>query len=242
MKRDRYIVHYLAARARAEPIHLLLHYADVDYERHDLSMKELASGERGKQFPSSQLPVLEILTRDERPCISQSGSIMRYLAREHGLVANDPVEAARQDAVFELSQEFAKVNPMVNLWPKSELAIQEFLNKGCGNGSGYPVQPRLQAASQLLGENKFFSGNDVEPCYADFNMWHYLDNLDSLIPDILKSMSTSKQDLSNLSDWMLRIAQLPGVAQYLSTRPRGTDLGKTGTIIQESYKRHKPWD
>eukprot|EP00630_Chrysocystis_fragilis_P003470 CAMPEP_0197395436 /NCGR_PEP_ID=MMETSP1165-20131217/7067_1 /TAXON_ID=284809 /ORGANISM="Chrysocystis fragilis, Strain CCMP3189" /LENGTH=314 /DNA_ID=CAMNT_0042921197 /DNA_START=15 /DNA_END=960 /DNA_ORIENTATION=+ len=174
-------VHYLAARARAEPIWLLLSYAEVPAARHDLSLAELADGARAREFPTSQLPVLEIMSSRER--LSQSGTIMRFLAREHGLVPSDALGAARADEVFELSQELARVNPMVNVYERDEEKVAEFLRKGAGNGSGYAVLPRLDALVSFLAEKPFFGGD--APAYCDFNAFHYLDNLDTLIPGVL---------------------------------------------------------
>mmetsp|Transcript_4948 Transcript_4948/g.15513 ORF Transcript_4948/g.15513 Transcript_4948/m.15513 type:complete len:231 (+) Transcript_4948:49-741(+) len=226
---NKYVLHYICVRARAEPIHLMLHYAKVPYERHDFSLGDLKEKKQKEQFPTSQLPVLEV--RGKTQPLAQSGAIMRYLAKEHGLMSEDPFEAALQDAVFELSQEFAKVNPYVNMYPKDK-NIDEFMTKGAGNGAGYPMIPKLKAASDLLGERNFFGG--ASPCFADFNMWHYLDNLDTLVPDIL-------DDHANLVAWMVRVAQLDGIAQYLKTRPASAECGVEGSPIKFLADLKKKW-
>ena len=59
---------------------------------------------------------------------------MRYLAKEHGLCAVDPVAAALEDAAFELSQEFAKVNPYVNIYDKDK-DLDEFLSRAVPKSS-----------------------------------------------------------------------------------------------------------
>lgn len=228
-----YVVHYLDARARAEPIWLLLSYAEIPAVRHDFSLAEIQSGARIRDFPSSQLPVLEIVESGAK--IAQSGAIMRYLARQHGLVPDDAVKAAKVDEVFELSQEFARVNPFVNIYSKEQSKIDEFLRKGAGDGSGYPVLPRLDALASNLGEMPFFGGD--QPAYCDFNCFHYLDNLDTLIPDVLK-------DHQLLIDWMVRLANLPGINKYLESRPKqGSDkLGMPGSPIRTEPDHPKPWD
>ena len=195
--------------------------------RHDFTLAELGEGARKKQFPLSQLPVLEILQGETRSYVSQSGTIMRYLATKLKLTPEDPLEAAQQDSIFELSQEFAKVNPYVNLYSAADLPA--FLEKGAGNGSGYPIKPQLHAASVILGEKPFF-GKET-PAYADFNMWHYLDNIDTLVPGIL-------DDFPNLKEYMVRLARLDGVKQYLQERPQLGDpnLGKDGAPIRDASK------
>jgi len=229
----RYVVHYMDVRARAEPIHLLLHFADVPYIRRDFTMAELKAGARAKAFPTSQVPVLELLDGPHAGAqLTQSGSIMRYLAREHGLVAADAVVAARQDAAFELAQEFGKVNPMVNMYKRDEARTADFLSQGAGNGSGYAFAPKLDAAVAMLDAEggKFFGGDT--PCYADFNMWHYLDNLDTLVPDILAPP---------LVAWMTRVAALPPIDEYLrAKRPDAAKMGADGAPIR-SVRADKPW-
>lgn len=227
-----YVVHYLDARARAEPIWLLLSYARVPAVRHDFSLAELQNGARVRDFPTSQLPVLEIVESGAQ--IAQSGTIMRYLARQHGLVPDDALEAAKVDEVFELSQEFGRVNPFVNIYNKEQAKIDEFLRKGAGDGSGYPVLPRLDALASRLGEMLFFGGD--KPAYCDFNCFHYLDNLDTLLPNILK-------DHQLLIDWMVRLANLPDVKTYLASRAQqGSDkLGMPGSPIQTVPTHAKPW-
>lgn len=225
-----YTVHYLAGRARAEPIWLLLAYAGIPAKRHDLTLAELGSGARAEQFGSKQLPCLEIDGR----IMSQSGAIMRYLARQHGLDSSDPWESALLDEVFELSQELAKVNPLVNLWDPTQERIDEFFKSGAGTGSGYPVMPRVAALSESLGQKSFFGGE--KPKYPDFNVFHYLDNLDTLVPGILDGHH-------NLVEWMCRVASLPGIKEYLKNRPQigSTELGKPGTRIQSTNFPPKKW-
>lgn len=228
-----YAVHYISVRARAEPIHLLLAYAGVPCVRHDYSLKEVGAKAHKARFGQyAQLPALELLETGpkEGRVLFQSGTILRYLAKRHGLVPADDLDAAAADEIFELSQELAKSNPLVNLAPpegRSE-ALAAFLDKGAGNGSGYPIGQTLGAARDKLGDRAFFGGD--APCFADFNMFHYVDHIDTIAPKVL-------DDAQELVEWMRRVSSLPNVAAYLKDRPAAETQGKAGALIRDDKAR-----
>ena len=84
---------------------------------------------------------------------------------------------------------------------------------------------QIKAASDVLGDKNFFGGD--KPCYADFNMFHYLDNLDTLLPDSI--------DHENLKEWFHRVATLEEISAYLKERPQlgSCDVGRPGSAIQD---------
>jgi len=127
------------------------------------------------------------------------------------------------------------VNPLVNMYERNDAKVAEFLERGAGNGSGYAVVPRLDALAAALGDGPFFGGD--QPSYGDFNAFHYVDNLDTLVPGILG-------DRAGLVAWMVRVSRLPGVSTYLASRPPlgTTSLGFPKAPIQTPAGHRKPWD
>lgn len=88
----------------AELARAILEYAGVQFEDVRLDRDKAEAAEKDTLF--GMLPVLEV----DGKIIAQNQSICRYLAREHGLVGQDNVEAALSDLVMDgLWHMFAKV-------------------------------------------------------------------------------------------------------------------------------------
>ena len=66
------------------------------------------------------------------------------------------------------------------------------------------------------GFKKYFCGDEVT--YADFAMFHIMDLVRMVEPNLI-----SKND--NLVKWMNRVENLPGVKEYLQSRPESIGVG-----------------
>lgn len=87
---------YFAGRGIVEPIRLLLNECDVDYDDVYFTRETLADKKKDLLF--GQLPVWQ---EPQGFTLVQSNSILRYLAKKHGLISSDAHEAAQQDSINE---------------------------------------------------------------------------------------------------------------------------------------------
>ena len=71
--------------------------------------------------------------------------------------------------------------------------------------------------SHVLGSSLFFGG--PTPLYADFAALHVFDMCETLREGCVQERSES------IAKWMQRMRVLPGVREYLTTRPPLEDLG-----------------
>merc|ERR1712070_435091 len=115
----------------------------------------------------------------------ESHDIAQHLARKAGppMMPSDPSAAERAAFIFELCTaegksfccpelgSFSSINPMLNWFPASE-GRQRF------EAAVPALTDALVSFEAELGEGPFFTGE--EPCYADFQVFHYLDNLSTL--------------------------------------------------------------
>ena len=140
-----------------------------------------------------------------------------------GFVPADPVKAALADALHETAQDLYRIMPIVNIfrgeaWHKEK---EEYFTK--------TLPSKLPALVKMLGAQKFFCGDAVT--YADFAVYTILDLVRLVEPGVVSQHN-------NLAAWMARVEQLPGVKQYLESRPLcigiGVDpkrIGKNGEEI-----------
>ena len=85
--------------------------------------------------------------------------------------------------------------------------------------------PALRALAAELGGRPFFGG--AAPHYGDFGLWKQADNFTLLDPAASATLG------AEWAAWRLRMAALPGVAEYLRGRPGpgDPDAGYPGSII-----------
>lgn len=140
-----------------------------------------------------------------------------------GCIPKDPVDAAYCDSVFELGQELASINPIVNVWRNEKFATEKtrFFET--------VLPPRLNKLVIALGNNDYFTGS--EPAYCDFGVYHQLDLARLVEPTVFDKLPTIKA-------WMARVEALPGVREYIALRPECINIGTTPTLspLPEHYK------
>jgi len=214
--------------------------------------------------------------------IAQSGSLAR-LAGMLGSDCRSPTApgsldrldsdacwSAHNDSIFELAQEMCTVNPTLNCYTGQQFArAREFvLEDNIPSNLSYlerqmreVVIPRF--AKENLEKNK---GNDADvffgglgrPSIADFNVFHMVDNAQTLArmgdsdSDVFNE--TSKDTTFELStfpsmcSWMQRMWRLPGLKEYLERRPKVVDVGvdpglkdRNGTVIKQREGNGHCW-
>ena len=208
---------YFNLRALAESPQMMMHYAGVKY-RYEMAWDYYGKpwSEAKPEVPFGQLPVLVV---NDTVHIWQSGAIVRYLAKLAGFMPGDPVIAAQVDAVFEQTQElFAPLNPTVNV-----KTGEEHLKFKTMFLSSFPgILENFARQLELNEDGAYFFGS--QPYYCDFSAYHHFSLATILQQDILNAFPS-------ILDFMAAVENLPGVKEYLASRPRIADVGISPKLI-----------
>ena len=200
---------YLPVRARGEAARMIMAYGGIPYSDTIVEFGDLASWKSSGKLPFGQLPILEV----DDTVISQSGAIHRYLAglvSEPDFIPKDSVKAALADALHETAQDLYRIMPIVNMFKGEhwEREREEYFTK--------MLPTKLPALVKMLGNQQYFCGD--APTYADFAMYTIMDLVRLVEPGVV-----SQHD--NIAAWMTRVEQLPGVKEYVESRPDCVDIG-----------------
>ena len=208
---------YFTGRALAESPQMMMRYAGVEYRY------EMAWDYYGKPWSETKLEVafgqLPVLVVNDTAQIWQSGAIVRYLAKLTGTMLEDPLLAARVDAVFEQTQElFAPLNPTVNIKIGDEhLKFKEmFLNSFPG------ILKNFARQLELSDEGPYFFGS--KPYYCDFSAYNHFSLATILQQDILNAYPS-------VLNFMAAVENLSGLKEYLASRPEIIDAGTAPKLI-----------
>jgi len=219
---------YLPFRAMAEPTRFMLHFANIPYTDELIWGPAFQREKALDGFPFDKTPILEI----DGQRLAQSGSISRYVAKLAGLYPRDPLECAFADHIFEMGQEMCTINPLINCFTGYHHQSVKF--------EYFRGLPRIfQNLERQLGDKKYFGG--VEPNFADFQMLHYLLNIFLSEDDCFSRNPTLRR-------YTLEMSELPGVREYLESRPELIDIGvdpklkdKNGTVIAQRSPEGRAW-
>ncbi|KAL9962462.1 hypothetical protein ACROYT_G031567 [Oculina patagonica] len=122
-----YKLTYFDLRARAEPTRLVFAYAGVDYEDVRISWENRAEEwipfQNSGKCPFGQIPLLEV----EGVTLCQSMTILRFVAKRHGLMPSTDLQQAIADmfseGVYDLENEI--VRAIVTTDPEKQKALME---------------------------------------------------------------------------------------------------------------------
>ena len=208
---------YFKMRALAEAPQLLMHYAGLSY---DYAMSwEYYDAPWSEVKPTVMFKQLPILVVDDQHVIAQSSAILRYLNGLAGLSLENPIEAARCDAILEAAQEmFAPLNPTMNFatgddFEQKKQAMLPMLRSKCDDFE------RLLAAQ---GEGPFFSG--AKPMHCDFAVYHHISMAQRMHPSIL-------QDFPHLQELLESTSSIPAIQSYLAARPELIGIGTKPQLV-----------
>ncbi|KAM4700021.1 glutathione S-transferase Mu 5-like [Discoglossus pictus] len=197
------ILGYWDIRGLAHPIRLLLEYTGTPYEEKVYVTGEAPDYDRsqwldekeklGLDFPN--LPYL--LDGDVK--LTQSNTIMRYIARKHGLCGQSESTKNNVSLIENQVMDFRMGLAAIAYNPKFEELKGPFLEK-------LPVA--LGRSSRFLGERNWFAGDKIT--FADFLVYDVLDQHRMLDPTCL-------DQFKNLQDFMNRFEALPAIAAYMAS-------------------------
>ena len=147
--------------------------------------------------------------------------INRYLdslVTKPDFIPKDPIKAALVDAHHDTCEDLFKIMPIVNIFQGDQLKQEkeEFFSM--------TLPAKLPALVKMLGDQSFFFGDS--PTYADFAIYTVMDLVRLVEPG--EPGEVSQHD--NITAWMARVEQLPGVKEYLESRPEAATLD-VNTVI-----------
>jgi glutathione S-transferase len=188
---------YFASRGRAELIRLVLAEAGVEYDEHHVGKgtppadgrpTDLAELKAAGVLPFGAVPLWE----EPGLRLSQSAAIANHLARRHGLLPADPVEAARCDELLG-GVDDVRAEVEATVLPRWLGDLERL------------VAPRLTAGGFAVGK-----GLTV----ADLALWYLLE----LLRD--NGLGAALERCPGLSAFFGRIAARPRIAAYLASPRR----------------------
>merc|ERR1719273_1767270 len=197
----------------------MFYYSDISFNDVVFPWNQWPEEKVSDKIPFGQVPVLK--TQDGR-YISQSGSVSRYVAKLTGLYPSDPIEAALSDSIFEMAQDLTtQINRIANLYSDEKFIDErtKYFNPS--------LTDKLKNITRVLGVKPFFGGNS--PLYGDFLMLHVLE----MIIFVKRSEKDNFALQPSLMQWMKRMKELPGICDYLQTRPKSGSgkIGKVGSLM-----------
>lgn len=188
---------YLPFRAMAETIRFVLAHSGyvqgVDYEDEVVygpyfSERRRAKGPGGV-YPFDKVPVVSVAGRggveEQRLVIAQSASLARYAGRlgEKGgripALDSDPAWYAYNDSILELGQEMCTVNPTLNCYTGRDHAQMkgQYLRRSLVTNMAYLDR---QLREVVAPRRQLFFCSAEQPGVADFNIFHHIDNAETL--------------------------------------------------------------
>ncbi|XP_055351680.1 glutathione S-transferase Mu 3-like [Paramacrobiotus metropolitanus] len=194
------VLAYWDIRGLANPIRMLLEHVGVKYEFKVWDHEPETGWFAQKDKLDIKFPNLPYYIEGDKK-FSQSGAIIKYLARKHGLVAKNEDDLIQQDIVDGLLQDFR------NLWSWLVYVSSNDLETDKPRYHAR-VDPVMKQLDEMLDKQKFLVGDYLT--YNDFIFFEILDINTKLFPDFL-------QQFPNLQKYHDRIQHLKGVQEYLQS-------------------------
>ncbi|PRP89276.1 hypothetical protein PROFUN_02150 [Planoprotostelium fungivorum] len=197
MAQEKPTLTYFARRGLGEMPRLILVESGIEWtdNRVDTIDDLKASG----KLPYGQVPLLEY---PDGFSISQSGAIVRHIARQHGLYGKNDKEAAEADMVFDGANDL-RLHSRATIGNDTlrEKFISEVLPKWLG----------FFEAHLKKNGSSYFVGHDIT--FADIAVYNTFYNMQILIPAAkLEGFPLCQKHFES-------IASRPRIAEYLKSRP-----------------------
>ena len=209
---------YFDARARVEPIRVILEELSVPYENRKISFEDWE--EMKGDTPFGALPMLE----DGDTRIFQTHAIIRHLARVYDLYGSTELEHVRCDVIEEA---ISDLNELVGKAP-----WRPDFSDGRADYIANELSPALQRLKAFLNSNQSPGGFWVGPSltFVDLIAFALLDTTLAMFPEAF-------EEAAALRAFCARIAARPRIAAYLASdrRPAIIQLGPGGPICDSHF-------
>ncbi|GBN46386.1 Glutathione S-transferase Mu 1 [Araneus ventricosus] len=182
----------------AEPIRFLLHFKNVDFEDKRYSLDDRSEWEKDKFSLNFDFPNLPYYI-EGNVRLTQSNTILRYLAGKYGLDGSTEEEKLRVSLSEQQIADFRGSLVQLSYNENFEKLKPDFIAN---------VPSQLKLIADFLGDRKFLAGSSVT--YADFMAYNAVDFYRYLIPNVLT-------DFQTLREYQERIQSLPELQSYLKS-------------------------
>ncbi len=216
-------LHYFRGRGRAETTRWMLAVNRIEFDNVDLETPEdLAALRASGKLPFDQIPLLEI----DGLCLSQSGAMIRYLARRGDLYGDSEIDAVWCDMTAGTVADFAETGLQAAFQPSDEVAAAMLRDRFAKFG------PRFDA--RLQANEGHMAGRRLS--LADVVLAEALTNYLERVPDLLDSTPA-------LADLLARVTAHPGIAAYLGLpnrwpMPREQYVVDVARVLQRALPPH----
>jgi len=217
---------YFKGRGRAETTRWMLAVNGIDFEQVALATPEdLAALRTSGKLPFDQIPLLEI----DGLCLSQSGAMIRYLARRGDFYGDKDIDAAWCDMVAGAAADFAGPAMQAAFQPTAAVAVANLRQSFAKFG------PRFEARL-IANDGLHMAGTRLS--FADVVLAEALTASLERVPDILV-------ETSGLADLQARVTAHPGIAAYLASDARWPIPGDqyvidVARVLQRALPPHMP--
>ncbi|PPR78404.1 MAG: hypothetical protein CFH01_01010 [Alphaproteobacteria bacterium MarineAlpha2_Bin1] len=209
---------YFKMRALAEAPQMLMNYAGIKYEY--IMSWDYFEDEWKNVKPKIAFKQLPLLIIDGGYEIPQSLAILTYIEKLAGLYIEDPIIAAKADAILNGAQElFLPLNPIVNF-----AVGEDFKNKRDDlMPSLLSKFDDLNRLLELSNTNYFI---DDRPHACDFLAFHHLDLSRFLDGSLVKKFPRIEKFLN-------AIEEIDTINNYLINRPKLIDVSIDPKLVIE---------
>jgi glutathione S-transferase len=209
---------YFEARARVEPIRVILEELAIPYEDKKISFETWAEMKNDTPFgalPSYRKGDMEIF---------QSHAIIRHLARTHDLYGSTEAERVRCDVIEEAISDLSELVGKAPWRIDFENGRVDFVANELG--------PMLDRLERFLKSNRepggFWVGSSLT--FVDLIAYSMLDSTGAMFPEALEKRTA-------LREFCARIASRPRISAYVESgrRPAIIQLGRGGPIDNSDF-------
>ncbi|GIY57984.1 glutathione S-transferase class-mu 26 kDa isozyme 47 [Caerostris darwini] len=192
------ILGYWNIRALAEPIVYLLHYKNVGFEDKRYNLDDRPSWENDKFNLNLDFPNLPYYI-DDNVRLTQSTTILRYLAEKYGL---DGKTEQEKDQISLVEQQIVDFRTHL-FFMCFEKVVDEIKSQ-----FEEKIPYHAKVIAEFLGNKKYLIGDSLT--YVDFLAYDCIDFCEYLIPNVL-------DEFPNLKEYQERFENLPELQSYLKT-------------------------
>ena len=210
-----YIINYFPFGGRGELLRLIAEEGGIAYKNNYLSFAELAQNRAA--FPYGQLPVLSEEGSDFQ--LAQTGAIVRFLAKEAGLIPADARQAALADSITEGVAEF-RAKAYSAFFKQGDQEKQEALTK-YRDSELKTVLTKFEAWLKKNG-GQYFAGDKLS--FADLAVYDFLNENQTLI--------NFADEIPTLIAFQKSVAARPNISAYSTSDRVKPNLGDNQKIHQ----------